>query len=120
LPLLGLIAVFAVTAFSQTTLTAIDGRRIDVTGQDGKVVILAVGTSWLPLSTKQAEYANMLAKNYAGKNVVVYFLMTDSTDAKSKNHASNETLAKFATDNKLTMPILRDPDGGATFKKFGI
>ena len=120
LPILGLIAVFAVSALSQTTLTAIDGRRIDLAGQDGKVVIVAVGTSWLPLSTKQAEFANILAKKYSGKNVAMYFLMTDSTDPKSKNHASNDTLAKFATDNKLTMPILRDPDGAATFKKFGI
>lgn len=120
IPIFALTAVFALTAFSQTTLTRLDGGRVDISGQTGKVVIVAVGTSWLPLSGKQAEYANLLAKKYAGKDVAMYFLMTDSTDAKSKNFASNETLAKFAADNKLGMPILRDPDGAATLKKFGI
>ena len=47
---------------------------MDIQAQRGKVVILAVGSGWLPLSGKQAEYTNMLAKRYAGKNVVVYFV----------------------------------------------
>lgn len=115
-----LILTFAVGAFSQTPLTSLDGARIDVEAQKGKVVVLAIGASWLPLSSKQAEYTNAIAKKYAGKNVVVYFVTTDSVNPKSKNYASTDTLRKFVVSNKLTVPMLLDPDGGSTLKKFKI
>jgi hypothetical protein len=115
-----LTAAFVVTAAAQTSLVGLDGSRVDVQGQRGKVIILAVGASWLPLSGKQAEYANSLAKRYAGRDVAVYFVSTDSTNAKSKNFASNDDIKKFATANKLNVTILRDADGAATLKKFNI
>jgi peroxiredoxin len=113
-------AVFALSAAAQTSLVGLDGSRVDVQGQRGKVVILAVGASWLPLSGKQAQYTNSLTKKYAGRDVVVYFVSTDSTAAKSKNFASNDDIKKFATANKLTATVLRDSDGAATLKKFNI
>lgn len=117
---IGLIGLFSFAALAQTGLTALDGSRVDVEAQRGKVVILAVGASWLPLSAKQADYTNRLAKKYAGKNVVIYFVATDSTAAKSKNFASNDEIKKFATSSKLSVPVLRDSDGAATLKKFSI
>jgi len=114
------IGVFALSAAAQTSLVGLDGSRVDVQGQRGKVVILAVGASWLPLSGKQAQYTNSLTKKYAGRDVVVYFVSTDSTAAKSKNFASNDDIKKFATANKLTATVLRDSDGAATLKKFNI
>ncbi len=109
-----------VSASAQTTLTAVDGSRVNVEGQRGKVVVLAVGASWLPLSGKQAEYTNMLAKRYAGKDVVFYFIATDSTKAGTKNFASDDAIRKFAFDNKLGMPVLRDSDGASVLRKFKI
>lgn len=113
-------AAFALTAAAQTSLVGLDGSRVDVQGQRGKVVILALGASWLPLSGRQADFANTLAKKYAGRDVAVYFVSTDSTNAKSKNFASNDDIKKFATTNKLTVTILRDGDGAATLRKFSI
>lgn len=112
--------VFSLTATAQTSLTSTTGAKVDIEGQKGKVVVLAIGASWLPLSGKQAEYTNALAKKYAGKNVVIYFVATDSTSPKSKNFASNDDLTAFAAKNKLTVPILRDSDGASTLKKFDI
>ncbi|HRA42053.1 MAG TPA: redoxin family protein, partial [Pyrinomonadaceae bacterium] len=80
---------FALSTLGQTVLTKLDGTRVDVESQGGKIVVLAIGASWLPLSDKQAEYTNSLAKRYAGKNVVFYFVVTDSTNPRSKNFASN-------------------------------
>lgn len=111
-------AAFAVSA--QTNLSSLDGSRVNVEGQTGKVVVLAIGASWLPLSDKQAEFTNTLAKKYAGREVVVYFVATDSANVKSKNFATNDAIRKFATDNKLTATILRDSDGTATLKKFNV
>ena len=122
----GVIAILSVTlaislnAAAQTNLTSLDGSRVNVEGQTGKVVVLAIGASWLPLSGKQADYTNVLAKKYAGKNVVIYFVATDSSKPGSKNFAGNDAIAKFATDNRLTVPVLRDSDGAATLKKFGV
>lgn len=115
------LAVAAVlSTAAQTPLVGLDGSRVDVQGQRGKVVILALGASWLPLSAKQAEYTNSLARKYAGRDVVVYFVSTDSATTKSKNYASNDDVKKFATANKLSVTVLRDSDGVATLKKFNI
>lgn len=110
----------AVAASAQATLTAIDGSRVNVEAQTGKVVVLAIGASWLPLSDKQAEYTNALAKKYAGKNVVFYFVATDSSKAGSKNFATNDEIQKFATENRLTATVLRDPDGVSTLKRYNV
>lgn len=118
--LVAAIGVFAIAASAQTSLTSLDGSRVDVQNQKGKVVILAIGARWLPLSGKQAQSANALAKKYAGKNVVVYFILTDSTNPKSRNHATDAQLKEWAAKNGVTMTVLRDPDGAATLGKFGV
>jgi thiol-disulfide isomerase/thioredoxin len=116
----GLLLATSVASSAQTSLSALSGGNIDVQGQRGKVVILAMGASWLPLSNKQAEYTNMLARRYTGKNVVVYFVATDSTNAKSKNYATNSDIEKFIAGSKLTVPVLRDSDGTVTLRKFSV
>lgn len=118
--LVAALGVFAISASAQTSLTSLDGSRVDVQNQKGKVVILAIGARWLPLSGKQAQNANALAKKYAGKNVVVYFILTDSNNPKSKNHATDAQLKEWAAKNGVTMTVLRDPDGSATLGKFGV
>ena len=102
------------------TLTSLDGEKINVTNQTGKIVVLAIGASWLPLSKDQAGFTNKLAKKFAGRDVVIYFVATDSTSEKSKNFASNDELNAFVTRTKLTVPVLRDSDGAATLKKYGV
>lgn len=115
-------AIFAVSAYSQVSLASLDGNRVDIEGQRGKVVILAVGGSWVPLqlSTRLADFTNTLARRYTGKDVMVYFVATDSNSAKSHNIASDEDLRKFVTATKLNVPLLRDPDGGVVLKRYSI
>lgn len=111
--------LFSMTVAAQS-LTALDGSRVDLQSQEGKVVVLAIGASWLPLSTDQAAITNKLAKKYAGRDVVVYFVATDSTAPKSKNFASDAELSSFVTTSKLTVPVLRDSDGAQTLKRYGV
>ncbi len=120
LAILSFTLVFSAAVFSQTMLTSLDGSRVDVEAQRGKVVVLAVGAAWLPLAARQAEFTNALAKKYAGKNVVIYYVATDSANARSKNYSSITDLRAFATTNKLNVPVLHDPDGVGTLKKFKI
>jgi peroxiredoxin len=112
--------VVSVAASAQVSLVSLDGTRVDLEAQKGKVVVLAVGAAWLPLSGKQADYANALVKKYAGKDVVFYYIATDSNVAKSRNFASDQDIRKFVAANKLNMPVLRDSDGAIVLKKFDI
>ncbi len=117
----GLFIAFSFSAFGQSkTLVSLEGENINIEGQKGKVTVLAIGASWNPLSKNQIETVNKLAKKYANKNVVFYFIATDSASAKSKNYASDEDLRKFVTKNKLTVATLRDSEGMLTIKTFKI
>ena len=114
------LGLFTFSASGQIPLVSIGGRTVDVQAQKGKVVVLAVGASWLPLSAKQVEFTNLLSKKYAGKNVAVFFIATDSMNPRSRNHATNEALSSFVSDHKLNVPLLRDPDGTALIRKFRV
>ena len=106
-------------AQSSLALKSLDGAMVDVQGQKNKVVVLAVGASWLPLSKDQAVITNKLARKYAGQAVTIYWVINDSDNVKSKNYATDEQLKAFADKNKLTVTVLRDPTG-QVLKKFGV
>jgi peroxiredoxin len=119
--IVGLLIAFSVAASAQSIVfTSLEGDKIDLDAQKGKVVVLAIGAQWLPLSGQQAGFINKLAKKYANKDVVFYFISADSTSEKSKNYASNEEIRKFAKENQLSVKILRDSDGEKSIKKFNI
>jgi thiol-disulfide isomerase/thioredoxin len=109
-------ALVAQTASLQT----LDGEVVSLPTLKGKIVVLAIGASWLPLSKQQIITTNKLVKKYGTKDVVIYWIATDSTNAKSKNYASDEQIKAVATKNKLTATVLRDSDGLITLKKFGV
>ena len=123
--LLLLLAIFAVMPAVATTQTSgfafrsIDGRQIGSNDLRGKVTILAFGASWLPLSRDQVQGVQQLADEFGKRGVEVYWVSTDSEQAKSKNFASDEQLRAFASKNNLRVSILRDPEGAGS-KTFGV
>lgn len=121
LAVFSLLIALSFSAFGQSkTLVSLDGENFSIEGQKGKVTVLAIGASWNPLSKNQIETVNKLAKKYANKNVVIYFVAIDSTNTKSNNYASDEDLRKYTTRNKLTVATLRDSEGLLTIKTFKI
>lgn len=119
--LFGLLLAFTFAASAQNiTFTSLDGAKVDLASDKGKVVVLAVGASWLPLSRDQAAAINKLAKKYAGRDVAFYFIATDSTSQKSKNYASDDDIRLFGQTNKLTVNILRDSDGALSIREYKI
>ena len=112
--------IINVSAQRDVSLPALDGSTVSISAQKGKVVVLAIGASWLPLSKQQASITNKLKQKYGTKDFVIYWVSTESTNAKSKNYASDETIKSFAAKNKLSATILRDSDGAATIKHYGI
>lgn len=121
LAVLTLTVAFAGAGFAQDiSLPSVDGQTVSIDNQRGKVVVLAMGAHWLPLSTNQAVITNDLSKRFAGKDVAIYFVMTDSTSNKSKNFASDAEIKDFAVKNKLNIPVLRDSDGSLLMRNFKI
>lgn len=115
-------ALFAAAALAQNIVfTSLDGAKIDVEAQKDKVVVMAIGASWLPLSDDQARIVNKLAARYSGRDdIVFYFIATDSLSAKSKNYGSNEDIRTFGTRNRLNVTILRDSEGTKSIKKYNL
>ncbi len=110
----------SLTASAQEMVfTALDGDPINVEAQADKVVVMAIGASWLPLSNDQADTVNKLATRYAGRDdIVFYFIATDSLSQKSKNYASNDDIKRFVNRNKLKVTILRDNEGKTTIERY--
>lgn len=105
------ITIMAQAAPAQNiTLSTLEGVKVSLNDFQGKVVVVAVGATWLPLSRQQAVIVNKLAKTYTEKEVIILWVSTDSLSEKSKNYASNDQIRGFGTKNKLTVQILRDPD----------
>lgn len=101
------------------SLKSTDGQTITSESLRGEVVVLAFGASWLPLSKNQLQGVRKLADEYSDRNVVVYWVSTESEDPKSKNFASDEQLRGFAQKYGLKVTVLRDPDGTVS-RKFGV
>jgi thioredoxin-related protein len=122
--------VFSGTALAQkqsnalvaqaANLQTLDGEVVSLPTLKGKIVVLAIGASWLPLSKQQIITTNKLAKKYATGEVIIYWVTTDSSNVKSKNYASDEKIELFAAKNKLTAAVLRDSDGMFTLKKYNV
>jgi peroxiredoxin len=109
----------AANAPVEFSLRSIDGQTVTSSSLRGEVVVLAFGASWLPLSKAQLQGVRKLADEYSDRGVVVYWVSTESDDAKSKNYASDEQLRTFSQKYGLKVTVLRDPDG-AVSKKFGV
>jgi len=103
----------------QFSLRSIDGQTITSDSLRGEVVVLAFGASWLPLSKTQLQGVRKLADQYSSRGVVVYWVSTESEEAKSKNYATDEQLRSFSQRYGLKVTVLRDPDGLVS-KKMGV
>ena len=100
------------------SLRSIDGQTVTAQSLRGKVVVLAFGASWLPLSRTQLQSARKLADQYSDRGVVVYWVSTEPDNSKTKNYASNDQLRAFAKKYGADIGVLRDPEMAAA-KKLG-
>jgi alkyl hydroperoxide reductase subunit AhpC len=109
--------VSAQSRAAEFSLRSLDGGTVASESLRGKVVVLAFGASWLPLSKSELEALKKIGDDYGARGVAVYWVSTDSESPKSKNYASDEQLRTLARKYKVT--ALRDPDGQVS-KKLGI
>ena len=102
---------------AEFSFRAIDGATVTSDSLRGQVIVLAFGASWLPLTRNQMEGVKKLADQYAGRNVVAYWVSTDSENPKSKNFVADDELRGLA--RKYNVKVLRDPDGVVS-KRMGV
>lgn len=93
------------------SLQSMDGSTLAAGNLKGKVTVLAIGATWLPLSRQQAAIVNQLQQTYGNREVAIYFVSTDVGDVKSKNYADNAKIKTFAENNKISVAVLRDVNG---------
>lgn len=119
---LAVIAAFSAAVSAQNIVfTSLDGDRVDVEANKGKVVVMAIGASWLPISDDQAAAINKLARKYSGRDdIVFFFIATDSASSKDRSYASDDDLRKFKNRTKLAVSILRDAGGQKTVERYSI
>lgn len=101
------------------SLRALDSGSVAASELRGKVVVLAVGASWLPLSEDEVKSIKQLSAKYAQKNVEFFWVFTDSESPKSRNYASDESLKSFAKTHSLSIRLLRDSEG-VQMKRLGV
>jgi peroxiredoxin len=101
------------------SLRSIEGRTVSSQSLKGKIVVLAFGATWLPLSKTLAREIQRTAENYTGRPVEVFWVGIDSASPKSKNYASDDQLRTFASRSGLKVEVLRDPDAQAS-KNLGV
>jgi peroxiredoxin len=102
---------------AEFSFRAIDGGALTSESLRGKVVVLAFGASWLPLTRNEMEGVKKIGDLYAGRGVAAYWISTDAENPKSKNFVSDDELRSVAQKYKVT--VLRDPDG-AISKRLGV
>lgn len=103
---------------SVVAFQSLDGRTVTTESLRGRVVVLAFGATWLPLTKAQLQGVQKLADEHKGK-VEVFWVSTDSAMPKSRNYASDEQLKQFAQKNNVRLTVLRDPEG-AMSKRLGV
>jgi peroxiredoxin len=123
LALLFVVIVIAVSAaFAQSpqiTLRSADGGTINLSNSQGKVVVLSIGATWVPLASKELPALQKLAERYAGRGVNFYWVSINSDKPGAKNYASDADLQAFAQRNGLRLMVLRDPEQAA-YRAFGV
>jgi peroxiredoxin len=83
-------------------LPTLSGSRLSLASLRGKVVIIDFWAQWCEPCKRELPQLDKLAKEFAGKNVVVLAVNLD----KSKDNAQ-----KLARELGLSLPVLLDPAG---------
>lgn len=100
----------AVSAASESgfKLKGLDGKLYDSSEMRGDVLVVSFGATWCVPCTWELVAIEELKEEYAGKPV--RFLWVDIEDMKRTNNA---VLRYYVKDRRLTIPVLRDPNGEA-------
>jgi thiol-disulfide isomerase/thioredoxin len=87
-------------------LKGLDGKFYDTSEMRGDVLVVSFGATWCTPCTWELVAIEELKEEYADKPVKFFWVSID--DAK---RTTNNILRYYVKDRRLTMPVLRDPNG---------
>jgi cytochrome c biogenesis protein CcmG, thiol:disulfide interchange protein DsbE len=111
--LVALLAVAVAAQAPQVTLRALDGGTFNPTAQQGKVVVLSFGATYVPMAAKELPALQKLADRYAGRNVQFYWVSINGAKPGAPRAATDAELQAFAQKNGLRVGVLRDAEQSA-------
>ncbi|WP_352431751.1 TlpA disulfide reductase family protein [Pyrinomonas sp.] len=89
---------------AEVKFRGVDGKTYDLARFRGKVVLVSFGASWCAPCLVELEALEELKREYASKPVEFLWVSIETEEERS-----DWTLRNFARDNRLTIPVLRDP-----------
>lgn len=87
-------------------LKGLDGKFYDTSEMRGEVVVVSFGATWCVPCTWELVAIEELKVEYKGKPV--RFMWVNIEDPK---RTTNNILKYYVKDRRLTIPVLRDPNG---------
>lgn len=93
-------------------LRGADGKTYDIASLRGNVVLLSFGATWCQPCQEELKALEQLKKEYKDKPVKFIWVSIESED-----EVSDDGLRAYAKKQKITFPVLRDPDK-STFSRF--
>ncbi len=91
------------------TLEAVDGSKVSLADQSGKIVVLEWINPNCPFSLRHTKEKTMIG--LAAANPEVVWLAINSTNPSHKDYLDPAAHAAFNTTNGITYPVLYDRDG---------
>jgi thiol-disulfide isomerase/thioredoxin len=93
-------------------LKGLDGKLYDTTAMRGDVLVVSFGATWCTPCTWELVAIEELKEEYEGKPVRFLWVSIEA-----EKQTSDNILRHYAKERKLTIPVLRDPEGAA-FSQF--
>ena len=103
----------------QEPLQTLSGPPVALSNLRGKVVVLAFGSSSIPLFSRELASLQRVAARYESRRVAVYWVSLDDDQPGKRNYASNAQLQTFLQQSNLKIEVLRDPRM-ALFRSFNL
>lgn len=92
-------------------LKGLDGKTYDTSEFGGEVLAVSFGATWCTPCIWELQAIEELKVEYRGKPVRFFWVSIE--DAKE---TSNNVLRHYVKARRMTVPVLRDPDGSAFFQ----
>ncbi len=90
--------------FPSIKLQGVDGQIYDLANLRGNVVLISFGATWCVPCSTELHALEELRREYAGKPVKFFWVSIESDE-----QVSNDRLRRYAKEQRISFPILRDP-----------
>jgi len=96
-------------AVADFALPTLDGKKLKLSEQKGKVVLVSFWASWCGPCKQELPFLDTFATKYADKGLVVFAINTDAPKSQSD-------VRRIVKQKDLKLPVLLDAEGAVASK----